>query len=188
MANPTRRTLIHAGFGSAVLWFAGASQAQRRKKKGSSPPFPVGSEAEIYVNGDEVRRGPGLGKARIVTPKSLVLLFERKDEAGSVSRRRSIQSYDAYMSAIRANDPDGIDGLIKEGDAVRLDVGTKVRVIEAGAGGETVAGLPCAGQGVRIVRITEGEFKGKMVAIPTRNLRPPKEKEAPPKEKEAPPK
>jgi hypothetical protein len=175
--------LIHAGFGSAVLWLAGASQVQRRKKKSSSPPFPVGSEGEIYVNGDEVRKVPGLGKARIVTPKSLVLLFERNDEAGSESRRRTIQSYEDYMTAIRANDPDGVDVLIKEENAVRLDVGTKVRVIEAQVGIATVALLPCAGLGSRIVRITEGELKGKLVTIPTRNLRLPKARDEQPKEK-----
>jgi hypothetical protein len=183
VATPTRRVLIHAGFGSAVLWLAGASQAQRRKKKSSSPPFPVGSEGEIHVNGDEVRKVPGLGKSRIVTSKSIVLLYYLGVHDYTAGDRA--RPYNAYVDAIRANDPDGVDVLVEKGDAARLNVGTKVRVVEGNELDpiESVVGIPRDVNGARWVRITEGELKGKVVALPTRNLRPPKANDDPPKEK-----
>ena len=140
MTRPTRCKFIDVTLISGVLSVAGG--AQRRKKKSSTPPSPVGSEVEIHVNGDEVRMVPGLGKAGIVARKSIVLLFERDDLAGSASRQRTSLAFDKYMNATRANDPDGIDVRIKDGDAIRLDVGTKVRVLETRAGFSTVAGVP----------------------------------------------
>jgi hypothetical protein len=103
-----------------------------------------------------------------------------------VDDREVTRAYNAYIDAIRSNDPDGVDELIKTGGAMRVKVGTKVRVIEfdsdfARPTTQEIALLPCDRYGARSVRITEGEFKGKVVMIPTRNLRAQKAKEGQPK-------
>jgi hypothetical protein len=74
------------------------------------------------------------------------------------------------VNAIQAGDPDGTDVLLEREYAIRINAGTKVRVVQnPGQGALTV---PTDERGTRIVRIIEGQWKGKVVSIPTRNLRP----------------
>lgn len=87
----------------------------------------------------------------------------------------------ALGKAIRANDPDGIANMLKGGQVLRVPLGTKVRVVEAP---EVIdpssfskkliitSRLPMDNHAHRVVRITEGDMKGRAVVIPARNLRP----------------
>lgn len=144
-------------------------------------PLPVGSECVLFINGDENKRQPGLAESGVVANDSLVLVipyqavlprnclvFGEGAFAGIPIRSPNMIVWKAYVDAIQAFDPDGIDGLIDQGHALRLQVGTRVRVIDLRSGASL---LPCDGRGARTVRITEGQSKRKAVLIPARNLR-----------------
>jgi hypothetical protein len=45
------------------------------------PMFLLGAEAVVHINGDEVRRVPGLGKSGIVKDDSIVLVFPWEEYA-----------------------------------------------------------------------------------------------------------
>jgi hypothetical protein len=137
-----------------------------------SPVLALGDEAVVYINGDECDKEPGLCRSGIIKDDSIVLIFpwEEYGDPGWPDREKLRTAYDVaiipYANAKQADDPDGIEVLIQRGYAVRVSVGTRVRVVPAkGAGG--------VGGPLRNARIAEGDHKGKVVNIPTRNLRAP---------------
>ena len=153
-----------------------------KKKKGvvRYPLFLEGTECEININGDETRMVPGLGRAKVVTPDSIVLEIWHDENLQStvstsrfgvpeVSWRVDNRVYDKLYDAIRTGDSDGIDILVRDHDVARLKMGTKVRVTEAF--NHHADTIPCDNRGGRKVRIVEGEYKGQEVIIPARNLR-----------------
>ena len=131
----------------------------------------------------EMRLGwyPGLGRAKVVTPDSIVLEIWHDENLQStvstsrfgvpeVSWRVDNRVYDKLYDAIRTGDSDGIDILVRDHDVARLKMGTKVRVTEA-LQDHHADTIPCDNRGGRKVRIVEGEYKGQEVIIPARNLR-----------------
>jgi hypothetical protein len=131
--------------------------------------FERGSVGVVYINGDEVCKVPGLGKSRIVTPDSMVLVFPRK-AYGSIDGSYQL-AYTPYVNAIKAGDPEGTDVLMKSGFAIRVMAGTRVRVTDIQSRKGNPMLLPGDDRGSRQVRIIEGRWKGKVVEIPTRDLR-----------------
>jgi hypothetical protein len=73
------------------------------------------------------------------------------------------------INAVQIGDSVGVEAL----GLPRVKIGTKVLVMnqEGYLNDANVGGLPCDGRGGRVVRILEGEHKGKQVIIPARNLR-----------------
>jgi hypothetical protein len=142
MCTVTRRRVIQAGFGGLAIAFVGASQPRRKKRRlRDFPPFPIGAEGVISINGDEARVNRALGKAGILRQGSLVLPLAN-DEYGDVEE--AIRVSRAYREALEAADPDGVDRLLKQGDVINVKAGTKVRVVKTWPGGLTVwGGLPC---------------------------------------------
>jgi hypothetical protein len=132
--------------------------------------FEQGSVGVVYINGDEVRKVPGLGKSRIVTHDSMVLIFPW-EAYGTINDSYQL-AYIPYVNAIEAGDPDGTDVLLKDEYAIRVKAGTTVRVTKIQSRKGNLMLLPGDDHGSRQVRIIEGRWKGKVVEIPTRNLRP----------------
>jgi hypothetical protein len=137
------------------------------------PLFPVGTECQIAVNGDEIRLLPGLGKSGIVAPKSVVLLFDDAAYGASgFNNGDAVRVQSAYIQSANAGDRDGVERLISDGDAVRVDIGTKCLVVSLRNAQVEYLRLPSDDRGARFVRLLDGPNKGKVVGIPARNLRP----------------
>ncbi len=150
-------------------------------------PFPVGTEGVVYIKGDESDKVPGLTKSGVVSKDSIVLPFDSisgrfvftdgpfKGMGVRVMGRAAVgddeKTWKAYVEAIEAFDPDGINILMERGEVARLEAGTRVRVI-ALLSTKGVSLIPGDGRMSRKVRVLEGQNKGKVVLIPTRNLRP----------------
>jgi hypothetical protein len=135
--------------------------------------FPAGAECEVYTDGAEVRRFPGLGKAKIVTPNFLVLVYFN-DLVDSSSRYMSTAALNGLNSAARTGDPDGIEDLIEKNEVAKVAVGTKARVMDISGYllYQDIGQIPCDDRGGRVVRLLDGPYKGSRVVIPARNLRP----------------
>jgi hypothetical protein len=146
----------------------GAQRQRTRKKRRSeeAPNFPIGTEAIVQVVRDESRRDLRLGKSGVVKDDSLVLMFAREVD----QRSEAVRIYNRCLDAIEAADPDGIDVLLKKKEMIRIQSGTKVRVIVPPTDLGT-PGLYVDRRGFRAVRITDGQAQGKAVFIPARNLR-----------------
>ena len=138
-------------------------------------PFPIGWEGEITTIVDKVRLPPRLEKSKVVTADAIVLHLPADDYSNMFELGRVISDYE---NAIKAGDPDGIDVLVQKGLALRIQNGTKVRVIKVFPKATTsdCSGLPCDGSGARNVRVTSGDFKGRVVFVPARYLRPVQQK------------
>lgn len=161
-------------FAIVAVALLGSLAAGATPKKGAPlPALALGDEATIIAVGDETNLIPMLGKAKVVTADSLVLL-RAIDEffIASIAAEQDL----AFGKAIRASDPDGIEEIIRNGGALRVPLGTRVRVVEVELVGNTSLivndRLPIDPRGNRVVRITEGSMKGRAVEIPARNLRP----------------
>jgi hypothetical protein len=148
------------------------------KSRGPKIPLPVGAEATVVVVGDEARLLPALGKTTVAMPDSLVLVRVSGDDRMSANARSiDFQADQELGRAIRARDPEGIRGVLSKGMAIRVQAGTRVRVLAVSfvnSSGRLIVAdrLPIDRHGKRLVRITEGPATGKVVEIPTRNLRP----------------
>lgn len=160
-----------------------AGVAQPKKVAAEEPVFEdphpslgLGDEATIRPNGDETVGRWELAKSGIVTADSLVLTFPWRGYAQPgmpdqmVLQHAYNSAYIPIVNAIKAADPDGVDMVIARGGAVRVRVGTRVRVVDIHGNGSS--GLPLDDGKVWNIRIIEGEHKGKVVAIPPRNLKP----------------
>jgi hypothetical protein len=165
---------------------AGSAQGPKRKRANLQYPLlPGGTECEVFLNGDEIRTVPGLGKSKVVTEDTMVLQYwyEPVPSAGEVlvgaraaadflaTRPPSGEDLvsNALEKAIQLGDSTGVEGL----RLPRVTVGTKALVMnEVGYLSRAyVGGFPCDRRGGRVVRLLDGQYKGRLVIIPARNLR-----------------
>jgi hypothetical protein len=144
----------------------------------SHHPLIIGTECVVFINGDERTGSSGLKESGVVAKDSLVLLIADQSNSfvfgqgpfvGMPIHSPNEGVWKAYVEAIQAFDPDGIEELIDQQTVLRLRVGTRVRVLALMPGASL---LPCDDRGARVVRVTEGQAKRKTVLIPARNLRP----------------
>jgi hypothetical protein len=170
----------------ALPVFAGAAQPPRRRRKvrGKSkgsvdqkpalPQFKFGTQARVFLNGDEAKQVPGLARSGIIKDDSMVLGFDfnsyaTQDEHWDVERR--------YKQCIAAGDSAGVEILLSNRKVARVPVGTRVLVIDELRLSDLDPswGPPIDWRYMRFVRVTEGPQRGLALAIPTRNLAEPGE-------------
>jgi hypothetical protein len=139
------------------------------------PVFQIGDEAIIHIDKSDIQKNPKLERSGVLTIDSIVLMREYGQDRMEQYERARISG--ELSRGIAAGDADGIDELIKNGDLVRIRVGTRVRVIQAFSLEKSVFGYNLFSaiepdhRGLATVRITKGDSKGKAVHITPRNLR-----------------